>query len=389
MRITWVTRSFLDYRIPLFTALAGFPDVVFQLLTSGEDVATPVSVRLNAHKTLGNSVKFLTGEKCFGKPYSTEQRSNSVRRIFWQPNLRREIIETHPDIVITDAFNHWTLPVLWLRSHHGFRHILCYERTEHTERNAPWMKLKFISWMQHFVDAVHYNGSLCHDFLRKLDYPEEKLKAGNLTADIQGIIAARKNLSADTIPRLKEKFGLTEEMVFLYIGRLIPLKGLVQLLQAWQQFQTGKPVKLLLVGKGPQEEELKGICQKHGMTSVIFAGPCNYADIVAYHSIADVFVIPTLDDNWSLVVPEAMASRLPILTSCYNGCYPELVKPENGWIFDTLNNDEMVNTLKEAWNKRDQLKSMGYISQQIAMQFTPEIIARKFHDTCISLMEKR
>ena len=389
MRITWVTRSFLDYRIPLFSALANNSDVEFQLLTSCEDVATPVAVRQKAKDVLGTKVKFLMGERCFGKPYSAEQRSNSVRRIFWQPNLRREILATHPNVVITDAFNHWTLPVLWLRTHHHFRHILCYERTEYTERNAPWLKLKFLSVMRHWIDAVHYNGILCHDFLRKLDYPEDKLKAGNLTADISGISVARKALPEAASRALKEKFGLSNEMVFLYIGALIPRKGLAQFLGAWQQFQAGKPVKLLLVGKGPQEEELKEFCRQASMDSVVFAGPCGYSDIVAYHSISDVFVIPTLEDNWSLVVPEAMASSLPVMTSCYNGCYPELVKTDNGWVFDPYDAISMVNALKDVWTKRAQLKMMGAHSLEIAMQFTPEIIARRFYDTCLELKEKQ
>ena len=161
MRITWVTRSFLDYRIPLYRELAGRSGVDFTLLTSAEDFCTPVRVRHKAQEILGDRVTFLAGERCIGKPYDPEQRSNSVRRIFYQPGLIKKILATRPDIVITDAFNHWTLPVLWLRTHHNFRHIVCYERTAHTERNASRGKLRFLSFARHWVGrrtwSKHWN----------------------------------------------------------------------------------------------------------------------------------------------------------------------------------------------------------------------------------------
>ena len=248
MRITWVTRSFLDYRIPLFTTLADYPDVEFQLLTSGEDVATPPSVRQKAQDALKHRVKFLTGEKCFGKPYTVEQRSNSVRRIFWQPGLSKEIIATKPDVVITDAFNHWTLPVLNLRRNHHFKHIVCYERTAHTERNAPYLKRKFIKFVGRWVDAVHYNGVLCHDFLRQLGYPEYKLKPGNMTVDVEQLASKCNSTSEKEKQALRYSLGLSaEESVILAIGKLIPRKGLKEALQGWKAWKQKMHLKNLSV----------------------------------------------------------------------------------------------------------------------------------------------
>lgn len=62
------------------------------------------------------------------------------------------------------------------------------------------------------------------------------------------------------------------------------------------------------------------------MRSVHFLGKIPYQEVYKYYGIADVFVLPTLEDNWSLVVPEAMSCGLPVATSIYNGCHPELVK---------------------------------------------------------------
>ena len=79
-----------------------------------------------------------------------------------------------------------------------------------------------------------------------------------------------------------------------------------------------------------------------GLTNVYFIGKVDYDNLPNYYQSADVFVIPTLEDNWSLVVPEAMASGLPILSSVYNGCYPEYVTEDNGWVFDPLDSSDFV-----------------------------------------------
>ena len=56
--------------------------------------------------------------------------------------------------------------------------------------------------------------------------------------------------------------------------------------------------------------------------------------------------MPTLEDNWSLVVPEAMAGGKAVLCSVYNGCWPELVREgENGWLFDPRDPDSTARAL--------------------------------------------
>jgi len=384
MRITWVTRSFLDYRLALYRELADTPGVEFQLLSSYEQ--TSPALREKTEAALGTRVEFLVGEKCFGKPYQPEQRSNSVRRVFWQPGLARKILDTKPDIVITDAFNHWTLPVLYLRGRHHFKHILCYERTAHTERNAPWLKKWFIRQVGRRVDAIHYNGVLCHDFLRTLGYPEYKLKPGNMTVDVNWLSSQCDAVKARERELMRGQMGLGDESVFLFLGRLIPLKGLQQWLVGWRAWRMNAPerkVKFLIIGQGSEERGLKCFCEENDLSDVLFVPPCRYDEVPRYFSIADVFVIPTLEDNWSLVVPEAMACRKPILCSCWNGCWPELVhEGVNGWVFDPLHTESITGALERAWLAKNRWEKMGESSRKIVKLFDPVEISSGILRTC-------
>ena len=85
-------------------------------------------------------------------------------------------------------------------------------------------------------------------------------------------------------------------------------------------------------------------------------------------------------------MPEAMAAGLPVACSVYNGCHPELVRPENGWTFDPLDIDNTVATLREISGKRDSLKSMGQESLRIVADHTPDRAARALYDVCKKLM---
>ena len=98
--------------------------------------------------------------------------------------------------------------------------------------------------------------------------------------------------------------------------------------------------------------------------------------------------MPTLEDNWSLVVSEAMACGLPILCSCYNGCYPELIEPGgNGWIFDPLDETDTYSALHRCVVNRSRLPQMGVRSQEIVAKYTPENAAKAILEACRIALE--
>lgn len=103
-------------------------------------------------------------------------------------------------------------------------------------------------------------------------------------------------------------------------------------------------------------------------TSIFLEGRVEYCNIYRYYAIADVYFLPTIEDNWSLVIPEAMACGLPVATSIYNGCHPELIhEGENGITFDTFNQESMVDAL-DYFHHQD-LKAMGRKSIELEKPF--------------------
>jgi len=392
MRIVWVTRSFLDYRVPVFSALDRRYNCDFRLLYSRDNA--PDRVNAKVREQLGTRAEALTGEIRWPKPSVANVddggfSNTKTPRILIQPGLVKRIQAFRPDVIVTDGFFKWTTAALWLRATRGIPHVMCYERTAHTERNAQWCRVAYrrVAYrkgVMRWIDAMCCNGRLCGEYAQGLGFPADRMTYGHMVADVDGMKRAVECVSDGEVAALRMRLDL-RGLVFLYVGRLIPLKGLDKLLQAWRIFSKQVHVDdaaLLLVGDGPKRGELEEYCVTHGLTNVRFAGAVDYDALAPYYKAADIFTIPTLEDNWSLVVGEAMACGLPILCSKYNGCWPEYVTAANGWVFDPLDRDDTAAYLRRCFADKEDLVERGKNSQRLIANHTAEQAATAVLQAC-------
>lgn len=111
---------------------------------------------------------------------------------------------------------------------------------------------------------------------------------------------------------LRQKLGIAEEKVCLSIGQFIPRKGFDVLMKAAQNLP--KTVGIYIVGSEPTEEYLQ-MQKDYGLFNVHFVGFQKKASLSDYYSASDFFVLPTREDIWGLVINEAMAFGLPVVTT--------------------------------------------------------------------------
>lgn len=148
---------------------------------------------------------------------------------------------------------------------------------------------------------------------------------------------------------VRDELGVSEgETLLLIVAHNFRLKGVPALVEAVGRLRGERlPVKLAVVG-GTRHGGfvhggyMRGAADQPG---VIHVGPA--ADTVPYYAAADLYVQPTFYDPCSLVVLEALASGLPVVTSCYNGA-GELMTPgvEGEIVRDPANIDELVECLR-------------------------------------------
>lgn len=386
MKITWVTRSFLDYRIPVFAVLDRLCG--HQLTVIYYKDVVPERVRNRLTEILGERAIALTGEIRFsGKktaPVSTTKPKGV--RIPFQPGLITEIKNSTPEVLVADGFFQWTVAALWLRLWNRIPLAICYESTKYTERNAQWFRTVYRKTAAKLIDAVCCNGVLCGEYTQTLGISEEKIIYGNMAADTEFFAQKCDEISQTSVDEFKNKNHWSAP-VFLSVGRLVESKGIRHLLEAWKKAAIHG--SLVLVGDGSERSVLEKFCKENDLHNVFFCGDVDYDDLPLYYKSADVFIMPTLQDNWSLVVPEAMACGLPIVCSICNGCHPELVRPENGWLFDPMEHDRTAELLQEIASRINEFPAMGKESERIVKNFSPECAGTAIFQTCTLALKNK
>lgn len=111
---------------------------------------------------------------------------------------------------------------------------------------------------------------------------------------------------------LRKELDLKDSKIILSIGQFIHRKGFDVLLKAAASLQEGADI--YIVGGDPTEDYL-AMCRELGLTNVHFLGFMKKEKLIRYYQAADLFVLPTREDIWGLVINEAMAFGLPVITT--------------------------------------------------------------------------
>jgi UDP-glucose:(heptosyl)LPS alpha-1,3-glucosyltransferase len=173
------------------------------------------------------------------------------------------------------------------------------------------------------------NSRLVRDHFRQfLGVPPESVRV------VPAAIDAERFLEYDRPRRRAEWRGhwgaRPEETVALFAAMNYRLKGLEPLLRAVRLLPAGAPFRLLVVGN-PKAGAYERLARRLGIAHrVSFAGYC--ADMRNAYFAADFLVHPTFYDPCSLVVLEALACGLPVITTRYNGAAEHLTPPRDGYV---------------------------------------------------------
>jgi glycosyltransferase involved in cell wall biosynthesis len=150
-----------------------------------------------------------------------------------------------------------------------------------------------------------------------------------------------KNLSKKDVRR---ELKINEsENVALCVGTLKIIKGIKYLIEAINIVKNkGFKMRLLLIGEGDQETELKKMAERLNLKEdVNFIGKIENKLIPRYMAASDVFVLPSLSEGLPVVILEAMASGLPIIATDVRGTEEIVKNNENGFLVDPKNPDQI------------------------------------------------
>ncbi|MEQ1885598.1 MAG: glycosyltransferase family 4 protein [Bryobacteraceae bacterium] len=167
---------------------------------------------------------------------------------------------------------------------------------------------------------------------------------------------------------------------FLYVGRMIAVKNLARLLDAYRTYASRAGEQawgLVLVGSGAEETALRERAQGI-LSGVYFAGLKQAAELPEYYAKASCFILPSTSEPWGLVVNEAMASGLPVLASDRCGCAEDLIRNgENGFLFDPFDVEAIAGSMLRVSSDTDLADALGERSSLRIDEFSPEKYAER------------
>ncbi len=140
----------------------------------------------------------------------------------------------------------------------------------------------------------------------------------------------------------------TEPLRILFVGRLVPFKGVSMLLDAVARIHNQFPVEVVIVGEGPLRGELEEHARSLGIAGFVqFKGALPLNSVAAEMQRAHVFCLPSVRESGGAVVLEAMAASLPVIAANYGGP-AEIMDDEIGCALSCNGRNELIEGLTRA-----------------------------------------
>ncbi|MDJ0897290.1 MAG: glycosyltransferase family 4 protein [Xenococcus sp. MO_188.B8] len=284
------------------------------------------------------------------------------------------LLKFKPQVIFSNSFGIWTILTLLFKPLGKWRVVIAYEGSSPSVdyRNSV-LRIAMRRLMVKASDACITNSHAGQAYLTEI------LNAKENHVFVQPYeVPAANSMSGGNVT--EQVFSQDKKPVFLFVGSVNPRKGLNLLLEACailtkQGYEHS--YTLLVVGDGSQRQELEEFSQKNNLTNCIkWAGRVDYGELGKYFGMADVFVLPTLEDTWGVVVLEAMVLGKPVLCSKWAGASELVVEGENGYSFDPNEPEKLAELMGRFIGKPELAIAMGKKSQHLMDQYTPEAAAK-------------
>jgi len=279
------------------------------------------------------------------------------------PGVWQALREFAPDAVVLYGYNSVTmlLAALWAIIHRipilmRSDSNLLAERQKAPLRLA--LKRLLLKKLEPYIAAYLSVGTMNARYWRFYGVPKHKIIPACYAVDNDGFAAAAKawrSSRAEIILRL----GRQRRYQLLYVGRLVDLKRVDVLIDAFRQLSTRRSdLQLTIVGDGPERRSLAW--RAVGTPGIHFAGFQDQAQLPKFYGAADLFMLLSENEPWGLVVNEAMASGLPVIATRRVGSARDLVVDGlNGFIVPENDPGALAAAIDRACQNESRLALLG------------------------------
>jgi glycosyltransferase involved in cell wall biosynthesis len=365
-RLAVLTEIIAPYRVPVFNALATMQGIDLHVIFLAETDSTMRQWRV-PREEIAFSYEVLPSWR-----WRVAQYNVLLERGLWT-----SLKKFKPEIIVCGGYNYLaSWKALWWARRHRVPFVLWSESTANDQRElysvVEFLKTRFLGCCDGFAVA----GTAQSKYLADLGFAEKAFFVVPDAVD-NAFFARASSVARGEQNHHRKRLDLPPRF-FLYVGRLVPEKGVFDLLAAYSNLQSDLRLEigLVFVGDGSVKDSLLARAAEIRPGSVKWAGFAQREELAIYYGLAETFVFPTHSDPWGLVVNEAMACGLPVIVSTAAGCAADLVTDGwNGYVVPTHNVARMTSAMDSLARSSQLRRQMAHNSEERIQQHAPELCA--------------
>lgn len=333
IRLAWVSTHPIQYQAPLLRQIAACPDIELTALFFS-DFSTRSFVDPEFNRTIHWDTPLLEGYHSEFLP-GTGSQVSAIKA--FEPRvggLYERLQKSNFDAVLVQGWQHYgMLKAAWLAKRAGLKVLMRCEATDHVA-SSKGLKGKVreavVSLLLSNVDKCLAIGTRNRDFYLRRGFKAENIGSMPYCVDNDHF---RQKAEATDVSALRAELGMdADRPVILYASKLMRRKFPDQLLQAYAQLPQPRPY-LLYVGDGELRPALEAEVRVQKLHDVRLLGFRNQSELPAFYALADIFVLPSINETWGLVINEAMNAGCAIISTDQVGSAVDLVEHgKNGYV---------------------------------------------------------
>ncbi|WP_434522792.1 glycosyltransferase family 4 protein [Halorubrum sp. AS12] len=191
-------------------------------------------------------------------------------------------------------------------------------------------------------------------------------------------------MDATAVERVRKKYGIGDCPVVLFVGTVMPRKGVVELVRAFDQLvnERGRDIHLVLVGEtGLDEayvEKVESFISRDKLDNhVTMPGFVPGDDLPALYRLADVLAVPSLEEGFGMTAIEAMAAGTPVVGSRVGGLPQVIESGQTGLLTEPGDVDGLATAIEDVLTQLDRDDITDMVRQK-AMKYSWESVATQF-----------
>lgn len=248
-------------------------------------------------------------------------------------------------IIIFNGYIHWQFVMLFLLNMIAFKKRIIAIESDTKFLNKKglkgWIKRKYLGtiFQKKYILGFAGGSGIHKDLFRNYGMEERNIFLMPLMVNNDFFMNLEKRDSS--------------QFSFLFVGRIVPIKNIEFLIHSFlKNFKNNTSVSLKIVGNGELETFLK--LKFANEENIIFRGAKFGEDLVKEYHTSDIFVLPSKFEPWGLVVNEAMAAGLPVISSSEVGSnYDLIVNKNTGYVFEISEEDDLSKKMFQLYKNND------------------------------------